>query len=110
DHLVFDELERPAPEFRRHSGFGILGEARPDRLEARPLGAAGRAVLQVSGELAARRLVGLPGQLVDGAGRQFAAFHEASPSEKRDFRASTARNMRVLTAPTEMPSTSAISA
>ena len=40
---------------------------------------------------------------------QFTAFHEASPSENRAFRVSTARKIRVLTAPTEIPRTLAIS-
>lgn len=109
-HLVLDQPECPAPELRRHLGLRILAERRPDGLEASHLAAAVFAGGEVGGELAPRGLRGLAGEPFDPVERYVAAVHELSPSEKWAFRVSTARKMRVLTAPTEIPSVSAISA
>src|SRR5262249_33484222 len=109
-HLVLEERERPAAELGGHLGVGVVAERRPGPLELLRLAAAVLAAGQVLGEGAARGLVGLAGQALDRECVQVAAVHDVSPSEKRAFRVSTARKMRVLTAPTEMPRVSAISA
>ena len=110
DRFALEQIERASAELRRDLRVRIEAEPDPDLLQGRHLAPACLARREVSGELPSRRRFGLSGQTIDRAGNQVAAVHVLSPSEKRAFSASTARKMRVLTAPTEMPSVSAISA
>src|SRR5262249_51658150 len=109
-HLVLEKGERALPEGRRDLRRGAVLEGGPGPFDLAGFLPAGGAAGQGLVELPGDGLLDLPGQAVDEEGGQFAAFHEAAPSEKWAFRVSTARKMRVLTAPTEMLSTAAISA
>ena len=107
--LLLDQLERALSELGGDRRVRVRSENRPEVLETAHLAPAGLAARQMRGELPARGLVRFAGQPVEGDRRYVAAVHD-SPSEKWAFSVSTARKMRVLTAPTEIPSVSAISA
>ncbi len=107
--LLLDQRERALAELRGDRRVRIRSENRPEVLETAHLAPAGLAARQMRGELPARGLIRFAGQPVEGDRRYVAAVHD-SPSEKWAFSVSTARKMRVLTAPTEIPSVSAISA
>jgi hypothetical protein len=108
--LVVKKREGPSPELRRHGYVSVGAERLPRLLDPGEPGGAARAAGQVPLEVLALGGVCLPEQAVQRAVGQFTTFHKVSPSENRAFRVSTARKMRVLTAPTEIPRMRAISA
>ena len=94
----------------RVRGCRGASERLPRLLDSGEPGGAARAARQVPLEVLALGGVRLPEQEVQGAVGQFTTFHKVSPSENRAFRVSTARKIRVLPAPTEIPRMRAISA
>src|SRR5262245_25532089 len=110
EHLFLDERPATREKLRRGFGIPVLTEELPGSFHALDLARTGDTGLEMRGQLPFRLGGDLPGQTVDRALGEFAAFHETAPSENRAFNVSTARKIRVLTAPTVIPRISAISA
>ena len=110
EHLALEQRQGLAAELGPHRDLRVRAERRPDALQRAHLLAAALAPRQVRGQGRARRGARLARQPLHRQLCYVAAVHECSPSPKRAFRASTARKMRVLTAPTEIPRVWAISA
>ena len=109
NHLVLEQLEGRRAEFGGDARARVRAEVLPGRFERDEIGAAAGALADVFREGVPLRGTRIPQDAGHRDLGQFTAFHEASPSENRAFRVSTARKIRVLTAPTEIPRTLAIS-